>query len=108
MPTRKPKIMVAAEPKYGRHFDPWHSAASGHQRLESRLPVVAGWRESRSTKVSSQLKSRGTGGLRVSDNMGQGFEIWEETKTLGPGDDKLKSQCTVVDIMGEEEPGMGI
>lgn len=108
MPARKLKVMAAAEPKYGRHFDPWHSAAAGHQRSESRLPVVTGWRESRSMKLSHQLKSGGTGGIRVFDNVERGFGNWDKAKTLGPADIKSKSQCSVVDMMKGKEPGMSM
>lgn len=108
MPARKHKLMAAAEPKYGRHFDPWHSGASGHQRAESRLPVVTGWRESRSMKLSHQLKSGGTGGIRIFDNVERGLESWDKAKTLEPGDIKSKSQCSVVDMIKGKDPGMSM
>lgn len=67
MPAYKPKIPVAAEPRFGDHFDPWHAVGQGHQRAESRLPIVTGWRQSRSTALSHQLKARGAGDKKFFD-----------------------------------------
>lgn len=62
----------AAQPKYGRPFDPWNSVALGHQRAETRGP--GGWRENRTWKLHSQLRAGNTGGQRLSDTVGAGAE----------------------------------
>jgi hypothetical protein len=59
-------------------------------------------------KLSHQLKSGGTGGIRVFDNVERGFGNWDKAKTLGPADIKSKSQCSVVDMIKGKEPGMSM
>ncbi len=56
----------------------WNSSSTGHQRAENRLGGSTGWRQSRTSKLSHQFKSGGTGGKRVSDQVGAGSDDWDE------------------------------
>ena len=57
-------------------FDPFNSSSTGHQRAESRLAGSTSWRESRTHKLSHQLRdTTGRGGLQhLSDLVGAGSE----------------------------------
>lgn len=109
MPARKPAVPAAAEPKFGKHFDPWHSVAAGHQRAEVRLPIVTGWRQSRSLKLSHQLKSGGTGGKRIFDTAGRRSNNRDEkAEALIPTDVGARAQCSVMDMLSENGKGLNI
>ncbi|CAG7954638.1 unnamed protein product [Penicillium olsonii] len=46
------------EPRNHRHFDPWQSASTGHQRIEGGSFLGSTpWREARSSKLTQQYKS---------------------------------------------------
>lgn len=95
-----PKPTVAAEPKFGAHFDAWNSSSTGHQRAENRLGGSTGWRQSRATKLSYQFKSGGTGGKRISDQVGAGSEDWDEkAKALIPKDVRERAKASVEDML---------
>ncbi len=97
-PPEKPKIPSAAEPVHGRHFDPWNSVGTGHQRAESRGPQ--GWRNSRNTKLHSQFTSGHTGGKRISDTVGRGSDDFDAaTQTLITTEMRTRGRNTVADML---------
>ncbi len=97
-PPEKPKIPSAAEPIHGRHFDPWNSVGTGHQRAESRGPQ--GWRNSRNTKLHSQFTSGHTGGKRISDTVGRGSDDFDAAaQTLIPREMRTRTRNTVADML---------
>lgn len=69
-PPRHPDLPQAAQPRYGRNFDPWNAVALGHQRAETRGP--GGWREHRTGKLYHQLGAGNSGGLSPNDDGGGG------------------------------------
>lgn len=93
MPTPpKPALPKAAEPKYGRTFDPWNSVALGHQRAETKGP--AGWRESRTWKLQHQL----------ADTVGAGSDDYDErSQVLVPKDVRARAANSVMDML--RKPG---
>lgn len=92
--------MPAAKPIIHTYFDPWNSSSTGHQRAESRLGASTGWRQSRATKLRSQFKSGGTGGKRISDQVGAGSENWDEkAKALTPKDVRERARLSVEDML---------
>jgi hypothetical protein len=100
MPPPKSTVPAAAQPKFGDDFDAWNSSSTGHQRAENRLGGSTGWRQSRSSKLSYQFKSGGTGGKRISDTVGAGSENWDEkAKTLITKDVRERAKCSVGDMM---------
>jgi len=100
MPPPKATVPLAAEPKFGAHFDAWNSSATGHQRAENRLGGSTGWRQSRASKLSYQFKSGGTGGPRISDQVGAGSENWDEkAKALIPKDVRERAKVSVGDML---------
>jgi hypothetical protein len=100
MPLPKPLVPPAAQPKFGAHFDAWNSSATGHQRAENRLGGSTGWRQSRATKLSYQFKSGGTGGKRISDQVGAGSEYWDKkAKALIPKDVRERAKVSVEDML---------
>lgn len=107
MHHRKPAISAAAEPKYGNHFDPWHSASTGNQRAETRLPITTGWRQSRSIKLSHQFKSGSEEGGRIFDAMEKGSDIRDvKGKFPTSGDIGAGAQCGVVDRLNGKSRGL--
>lgn len=101
-PPNKPPLPKAAEPRYGRNFDPWNSVALGHQRAETKGPQ--GWRENRNTKLHSQLSAGNTGGARLSDTVGAGSEDFdEEHRVLVPKDVRARATNSVMDML--RKPG---
>jgi len=59
-----------------------------------------GWRQSRTTKLSCQFKSGGTGGKRISDQVGAGSQDWDEkAKALIPKDVRERSKVSVKDML---------
>lgn len=101
-PPTKPPLPKAAEPKYGRNFDPWNSVALGHQRAETKGPQ--GWRENRNMKLHSQLSAGHTGGARLSDTVGAGSEDFdEEHNILIPKDVRARAKNSVMDML--RKPG---
>jgi hypothetical protein len=106
MPTSKPAVPAAAEPRFADRYDEWHSISTGHQRGESKLPIVTGWRQSRSTKLSHQFKNWDSGGTRCSDLAGEGSDSWnEKAKALIPTYDIESAQCSVGNILSGEGKG---
>lgn len=100
MPLHKSIIPPAAQPKLGDHFDAWNSSSTGHQRAENKLGGSIGWRQSRSSKLSYQFKSGGTGGKRISDKVGAGSENWDEkAKALIPKDVRERARLSVGDML---------
>lgn len=73
MPGPKRDGRAAEQPRF-RHFEAWYGASEGHQRAERTLPVVAGWKQSRSVRVTEEFK-RDVGGD------GGGGERYLEGKT---------------------------
>jgi hypothetical protein len=102
-PTANPKTASAAEPKYGRTFDPWNSSATGHQTAENRHPQ--GWRESRTRKLRSQLLAGHTGGVRIVDSVGRGSEQYDEAnKVFIPKGIGIRAETSVADML--RKPGV--
>jgi hypothetical protein len=100
MPPPKSTVPPAAQPKFGDHFDAWNSSSTGHQRAENRLGGSTGWRQSRSSKLSYQFKSGGTGGKHISDTVGAGSENWDgKAKALITKDVREKAKCSVGDML---------
>ena len=100
MAPPKPTVPVAAQPTYGNYFDAWNSSSTGHQRAENKLGGSTGWRQSRTTKLSHQFKSGGTGGIRISDTVGAGSEDWDENaRALIPKDIRAHAKCSVRDML---------
>lgn len=101
-PPSKPALPKAAEPKYGRNFDPWNSVALGHQRAETKGPQ--GWRENRTWKLQSQLAAGNTGGARLSDAVGAGSEDFDaERQILIPKEVRARAANSVMDML--RKPG---
>ncbi|KAK2615890.1 hypothetical protein N8I77_002613 [Diaporthe amygdali] len=101
-PPTKPAIPKAAEPKYGRNFDPWNSVALGHQRAETKGPQ--GWRDNRTWKLQNQLEGGHSGGDRLSDRVGHGSEDFdEERQILIPKEVRARATNSVMDML--RKPG---
>lgn len=97
-PPSKSDLPKAAEPQYGRNFDPWNSVALGHQRAETRGPQ--GWRENRTRKLHHQLAAGNTGGVRLSDAVGAGSEDFdEERRVLVPKEVRARANNSVMDML---------
>lgn len=100
MPPLKSDIPPAAQPKFGDHFDAWNSSSAGHQCAENRMGGSTGWRQSRTMKLSNQFKSGGTGGKRISDQVGAGSEHWDENlKALIPKDVRDRARNSIGDML---------
>lgn len=98
MPPPNPDLPKAAEPKYGRNFDPWNSVALGHQRAETKGPQR--WRENRTWKLHNQLAAGNTGGPRLSDAVGAGSDDFdEERRALVPKHVKARAVNSVMDML---------
>lgn len=98
-PPPKPTIPPAAKPQK-TYFDAWNSSSTGHQRAENLLGGSTGWRLSRATKLSYQFKSQGTGGKRISDQVGAGSEDWDEkAKALIPKHVRERAKVSVEDML---------
>lgn len=98
----KSGLPKAAQPKYGRNFDPWNSVALGHQRAETKGPQ--GWRENRTWKLQHQLAAGNSGGARLSDAVGAGSEDYdEEHKVLIPKEVRARATNSVMDML--QKPG---
>lgn len=101
-PPPKPTLPKAAEPKYGRNFDPWNSVALGHQRAETRGPQ--GWRDNRTWKLQNQLAGGHSGGDRLSDRVGAGSEDYDEQRqVLIPKEVRARAANSVMDML--RKPG---
>lgn len=101
-PPPKPTLPKAAEPKYGRNFDPWNSVALGHQRAETKGPQ--GWRENRTWKLQNQLAGGHSGGDRLSDRVGAGSEDYDEQRqVLIPKEVRARAANSVMDML--RKPG---
>lgn len=101
-PPKHPDLPKAAQPRYGRNFDPWNSVALGHQRAETKGP--GGWRENRTWKLHSQLGAGNSGGQRLSDAVGAGSEDYdEEHKVLVPKAVRARAANSVMDML--RKPG---
>lgn len=101
-PPPKPTLPKAAEPKYGRNFDPWNSVALGHQRAETKGPQ--GWRENRTWKLQNQLAGGHSGGDRLSDRVGAGSEDFDEQRQmLIPKEVRARAANSVMDML--RKPG---
>ena len=100
MAPPKSTLPPTAKPKFGDNFDPWNSSSTGHQRAENRLGGSTGWRQSRNTKLSHQFKSGGTGGKRISDQVGAGSEDWDENlKAIVPKHVRERAKNGVGDML---------
>ncbi len=56
-----------------RHFDPWQSVSTGHQKDgDNRLAGSTSWRQSRTAKLAAQFRGGPGGGPRVVDGVGSG------------------------------------
>lgn len=71
-----PKLPPPAAPQHSRHFDPWNSVSTGHQRAETRGPQ--GWRASRNMKMNSQFRAGNSGGRRIPDAVGVGSDDFDD------------------------------
>lgn len=101
-PPPKPTLPKAAEPNYGRNFDPWNSVALGHQRAETKGPQ--GWRENRTWKLQNQLAGGHSGGDRLSDRVGAGSEDYDEQRqVLIPKEVRARAANSVMDML--RKPG---
>lgn len=101
-PPPKPTLPKAAEPKYGRNFDPWNSVALGHQRAETKGPQ--GWRDNRTWKLQNQLAGGHSGGDRLSDRVGAGSEDYDEQRQiLIPKEVRARAANSVMDML--RKPG---
>lgn len=101
-PPPKPTLPKAAEPKYGRNFDPWNSVALGHQRAETKGPQ--GWRDNRTWKLQNQLAGGHSGGDRLSDRVGAGSEDFDEQRqVLIPKEVRARAANSVMDML--RKPG---
>ncbi|KIW71712.1 hypothetical protein PV04_03847 [Phialophora macrospora] len=71
-PSRRPSPPLPTR----TFFDPFNSSSTGHQKAESRLAGSTSWRDSRSYKLTHQLKdATGRGGQHhLSDLVGAGSE----------------------------------
>ncbi|TPX18432.1 uncharacterized protein E0L32_011673 [Thyridium curvatum] len=88
----------AAEPRYGRSFDPWNSVALGHQRAETKGPM--GWRDNRNWKLHGQFRAGHSGGSRMSDAVGAGSEDFDDTnKVLVPKEVRARAATNVMDML---------
>ena len=100
MPQPKPTLPPTAQPQLSNNFDPWNSSSTGHQRAENRLGGSTGWRQSRTAKLSSQFKSGGTGGKRMSDKVGAGSEDYDENlKTIIPKYVRERAKRSIGDLL---------
>jgi hypothetical protein len=108
MAPPKTAISAAAKPKFANPFDEWNSSSTGHQRAENKIGASAGWRQSRSMKLSHQFQSGGTGGKRILDAVGAGSEDWDEkAKALIPKDVRARAELSVADMLvGKRRPRM--
>jgi hypothetical protein len=108
MAPPKTAVPAAAQPKFSNYFDAWNSSSTGHQRAENKIAASAGWRQSRSMKLSHQFQSGGTGGERISDAVGAGSEDWDEkAKALIPKDVRARAELSVADMLvGKRRPRM--
>lgn len=101
-PPPKPTLPKAAEPKYGRNFDPWNSVALGHQRAETKGPH--GWRDNRTWKLQNQFAGGHSGGDRLSDRVGAGSEDFDEQRQiLIPKEVRARAENSVMDML--RKPG---
>lgn len=109
MSVSKPEVPVAAQPKFGAHFDAWNSSSTGHQRAENKIGGSTGWRQSRSMKLSHQFRGGGTGGNRISDQVGAGSKDWDEkAKALIPKEVRERAKVSVGDMLvGRTEMSLG-
>lgn len=102
MSPPQPPIPEAAEPKYGRTFDPWNSVSLGHQRAETKGPQ--GWRDNRMWKLQHQLAAGNTGGLRLSDTVGHGSEDFDDKNNVFiPKEVRSRAMNSVMDML--QQPG---
>lgn len=99
-------MLPAAIPLHSAHFDAWNSSSTGHQQAENRISCSVGWRQSRSYKLSHQLRSGSTGGERVADQVGSGSEDWdEEAKALVPKEMRTRARVSVADMLMSKGTG---
>ena len=75
MPQNRPPLPKAPQPTKIL-FDPFNSSSTGHQRAENRLSGSTSWRDSRTYKLSHQLRdTSGIGGINhLLDLVGAGSE----------------------------------
>jgi hypothetical protein len=106
MPPPKSTLPPMAKPIFCDTFDPWNSSSTGHQRAENRLGGSTGWRQSRNSKLSYQFKSGGTGGKRISDQVGAGSGDWDENlKAIIPKHVRERAKNSVEDMLvGKGKP----
>ncbi|RYP55361.1 hypothetical protein DL768_000116 [Monosporascus sp. mg162] len=102
-PPSNPFISTkAAEPMYGKSFDPWNTSSTGHQCAENRLAASTGWRDSRNTKLMSQFQGGAGGGRRVSDKVGAGSKDWDpKTKALIAPEMRARARNSVADMLAK-------
>ncbi|EXJ63204.1 hypothetical protein A1O7_03651 [Cladophialophora yegresii CBS 114405] len=87
MPTHHPRNPPLPSPTR-TIFDPFNSSSTGHQRAENRLSGSTSWRDSRTHKLTHQLRdATGRGGhLHVSDLVGAGSENFNQDGRKENGD----------------------
>ncbi|KAL8418039.1 hypothetical protein RB594_001592 [Gaeumannomyces avenae] len=88
----------AAEPVYGRRFDPWNAVSLGHQRAETAGPL--GWRDSRAAKLRSQFRAGHGGGEPISDTVGAGGRDFDpRIGALVPDEVRARAATSVLDML---------
>lgn len=87
MPAHNPRIPHAPQPTRV-FFDPFNSSSTGHQRAENTLSGSTSWRDSRTYKISHQLRDHsGRGGdAHVSDLVGAGSVNYRKDGRKSNGD----------------------
>ncbi|GAP83319.1 putative BRCA1 C Terminus domain-containing protein [Rosellinia necatrix] len=99
-------VRRAAEPVYGRAFDPWNSSSTGHQRAENALGASTGWRDSRNRKLMGQFAGGAGGGGggadgHMSDTAGEGSAHWDPRARaiVAPAARERGARCSVLDML---------
>ncbi|KAL5596844.1 hypothetical protein BROUX41_006472 [Berkeleyomyces rouxiae] len=101
-PPEKQQLTINAIARIGgtrkSRLDAWNSSSTGHQVAETRPGT--GWRESRATKLQSQLKSGNGSGVRMQDLYGQGAANYDEKlNMIVPKEVRIRAQTTVADML---------
>ncbi|OCT54620.1 BRCA1 C Terminus (BRCT) domain containing protein [Cladophialophora carrionii] len=87
MPTHRPRNPPLPS-RTRTIFDPFNSSSTGHQRAENRLSGSTSWRDSRTHKLTHQLRdATGRGGQQhLSDLVGAGSEHFNKDGRKEQGD----------------------
>ena len=99
-PPHRGPVPAASKPKFGDHFDPWNSSATGHQRAENRIGGSIEWWQSRNMKLSRQFRGDVIGEERVPGEIGAGSNAWKNHKE---NENEKKMASIATNIRGERE-----